>query len=60
MEFKISDIIEKFRTLEMYKQPTDPKISKKAYELEELWAELVKDAKMKDQNLSSRKQEFAK
>lgn len=33
MEFKISDIIEKFRTLEMYKQSVDAKVAKRAYEL---------------------------
>jgi len=60
MEFRISDIVEKFRTLQMYKQGADPVLVNEAFNLEDNWNKLVVKAKEKDQKLLSRKQMFAK
>lgn len=60
MEFRISDIVEKFRTLQMYKQAVDPALVDEAFNLESSWNKLVIKAKEKDQKLLSRKQMFAK
>lgn len=60
MEFRISDIVEKFRTLQNYKQPVDNAIVQDAFNLEATWNKLVFKAKEKDQQLLSRKQMFAK
>ena len=60
MEFRITDIVEKVRTLQMYKQNIDPKAVEEAFGLEDKWNSLVNKAKEKDANLSDRKQEFAK
>lgn len=60
MEFRISDIVEKFRTLQNYKQPVDNAIVQDAFNLEATWNRLVVKAKEKDQKLLSRKQMFAK
>ena len=38
MEFRISDIVEKFRTLQMYKQPVDELLVTDAFELENDWS----------------------
>lgn len=60
MQFRISDIVEKFRTLQNYKQPVDNSIVQDAFNLETTWNKLVVKAKEKDQKLLSRKQMFAK
>lgn len=60
MEFRISDIVEKFRTLQNYRQPVDNAIVQDAFNLEGTWNNLVFKAKEKDQQLLSRKQMFAK
>ena len=60
MEFRISDIVEKFRTLQMYKQPVDEEAVGEAFGLEERWKVLVIKAMKKDGNLESSKQMFAK
>jgi dynein heavy chain len=60
MEFRISDIVEKFRTLQMYKQAVDPALVDEAFNLESSWNKLVIKAKEKDHKLLSRKQMFAK
>jgi len=51
MEFRISDIVEKFRTLQNYKQPVDNAIVQDAFNLEATWNKLVFKAKEKDQQL---------
>ncbi len=60
MEFRIADIVEKFRTLITYKQISDQKPVEEAFKLEHDWAELVLKAKKKDVSLNSSKQLFAK
>lgn len=60
MEFRIADIVEKFRTLITYKQTIDQKLVDEAFKLEGDWAELVLKAKKKDISLNSSKQLFAK
>lgn len=60
MEFRISDIVEKFRTLQNYKQSVDIAIVTDAFNLENTWNELVLKAIEKDQKLLSSKQMFAK
>ena len=60
MEFRISDIVEKFRTLQMYKQPVEEETVRQAFSLEEKWKDLVIKAMKKDANLESSKQMFAK
>lgn len=45
MEFKISDIVEKFRTLQNYKQPVDNAIVQEAFNLETTWNKLVVKAR---------------
>jgi dynein heavy chain, axonemal len=60
MEFRIADIVEKFRTLLTYKQITDQRPIEEAFRLEYDWAELVLKAKKKDVSLNSSKQLFAK
>lgn len=60
MEFRIADIVEKFRTLNTYKQPVDQALVEEAFCLEKLWTDLVVTAKKKDKSLDSSKQLFAK
>ncbi len=60
MEFRISDIVEKFRTLQNYKQPVENDLVQDAFSLESSWNNLVLKAREKDQKLLSRKQMFAK
>ena len=60
MEFRIADIVEKFRTLQTYKQITDLKPIDEAFRLEHDWSALVLKAKIKDVSLNSSKQLFAK
>jgi dynein heavy chain len=45
MEFRISDIVEKFRTLQNYKQPVDNVVVQDAFNLEIMWNKLVMKAK---------------
>lgn len=45
MEFRISDIVEKFRTLQNYKQPVDNSLVMDAFSLESSWNTLVVKAK---------------
>lgn len=60
MEFKIADIVEKFRTLINYKQPVDNAAVDEAFALEKSWEDLVRKSKVKDISLNSSKQMFAK
>lgn len=60
MELRISEVVEKFRTLIMYNEPTDPTLIAEAFGLEAKWKELLKDSKSKDSELEMSKQEFAK
>lgn len=60
MEFKIADVVEKVRTLQMYKQPIDEEIVKETFGLEKLWENLVIKASGKDANLKGSKEHFAK
>ena len=60
MEFRISDIVEKFRTLLNYKQHVDNHAVEEAFELEKAWENLVIKSKGKDVSLNSSKQLFAK
>ena len=60
MEFRISEVVEKFRTLSMYKQAIDAEYMAEAFDLEAKWKELITDAKNKDAELIVSKQEFAK
>lgn len=60
MEFRISDVMEKYRTLKMYNQNVEPEKMDEAFSLEEKWEELVKEAKLKDHKLLHVKKHFAK
>lgn len=60
MQFRISDVVEKFRTLQMYKQPVEQESVEEAFMLEEKWKVLVIKAMKKDGNLEGSKQMFAK
>lgn len=48
MEFRIADIVQKFRTLQTYQQAIDHKIVDEAFGLEKEWEKLVNTAKLKD------------
>lgn len=41
MEFRIADVVEKFRTLIMYKQPVEEEAVKIVFGLEKIWENLV-------------------
>lgn len=60
MEFRIADIVEKFRTLLNYKQNVDSAAVEEAFGLERSWEDLVRKSKLKDISLDSSKQMFAK
>lgn len=60
MQFRISEMVEKFRTLMLYKENVDPAVLEQAFSLEQKWKELVSDAKHKDSQLDVNKQKFAK
>lgn len=60
MEFKIADVVEKFRTLQMYNQPVEAEKVAEAFGLEKLWEDLVVKASGKDADLKSSKELFAK
>lgn len=61
MEFRISDVMEKFRTLSMYNQTINPpERLEEANSLADNWKDLVKEAKKKDHKLLTAKKIFAK
>jgi dynein heavy chain, axonemal len=60
MEFRISDVMEKFRTLKMYHQTIESDKMEEALQLENRWKELVSEAKWKDYRLVEVKKHFAK
>lgn len=60
MEFRIADIVEKFRTLINYKQQVDYAAVDEAFALEKDWENLLRKSKAKDVSLDSSKQLFAK
>lgn len=60
MEFRISDVVEKYRTLQMYKQPVEEDVVREAFSLEKKWKNLTIKAFKKDANLEGSKQMFAK
>jgi len=61
MEFRISDVMEKFRTLKMYNQNIEPiERLDEAFSLDDKWKELVKEAKLRDHKLLHVKKHFAK
>ena len=60
MEFRIADIVEKFRTLINYKQQVDYAAVDEAFALEKAWENLLRKSKAKDVSLDSSKQLFAK
>lgn len=55
MEFRIADVVEKFRTLIMYKQPVEEEAVKIVFGLEKIWENLVLKASGKDANLKGSK-----
>lgn len=59
MEFKISDVTEKFRTLKLYAQNVDADKMEEAFGLENVWRELERDAKKRDFMLKKTKEQFA-
>lgn len=60
MEFRIADIVEKYRTLITYKQQVDNSSVEAAFGLEKDWQNLLIKSKAKDTSLDSSKQLFAK
>lgn len=60
MEFRLSDLTEKFRILEMYNLPVEKEKLHDAREIEVKWTKLVRDAKVKDFKLNNVKEYFAK
>ena len=56
MEFRISDIVEKFRTLINYKQQVDYAAVDEAFALEKSWEDLLRKSKAKDVSLDKSKQ----
>ncbi len=48
MEFRISDIMERYRTLKMYDQHVEQTNLDAAFSLDEEWKTLIKEAKIKD------------
>ena len=58
MEFRISEVTEKYRTLQLYNQQVDQDKLDEAFSLEIKWAELVRDAKKKNFKLEDSKKKF--
>jgi dynein heavy chain len=59
IEFVISDVTEKFRTLKNYNMNFDIDKETEAFKLEEKWGELVTEAKNKQHALKEIKKKFA-
>jgi dynein heavy chain len=59
MEFRIADVTEKFRTLQMYKQSVEEEILHDALSLEKNWKDLERLAKKKEHQLAETKREYA-
>ena len=60
MEFRLADLTEKFRILEMYDLEVEREKIQDAKEIEVKWNNLVREAKIKDQKLNNVKAHFAK
>ena len=60
MEFRLADLTEKFRILEMYDLEIEREKIQEAKEIEVKWNNLVRDAKIKDFKLNNVKMHFAK
>ena len=48
MEFRIADVMEKFRTLKIYKQSVEEETMHEALNLDKNWKDLEKSAKRKE------------
>jgi len=55
MEFKISNVTEKFRILKLHKLPVEPEKMEEAISLETKWNDLIKEAKKRDKKLTEEK-----
>ena len=60
MEFRIQDVVERFRTLKMYNQTVEQDRTEEAFSLDDKWRELILEAKQKDYKLVDIKKHFAK
>jgi dynein heavy chain len=59
MEFRIAEVDEKFRTLDMFRQPVDPARRREAFSLKSDWFSLIASANSKDAKLVRTKEKFA-
>jgi len=58
-EFRIHDVMERFRTLAMYNQKVETAKMEHAFRLDQDWKDLVREAKIKDYMLIDVKRHFA-